>query len=194
MTKIIGLTGGIGSGKSTVALYFEENDIPVYYADEKAKEVTRRPDILSRIEHSFGASVISGTSLDRKKLAAIVFNSPEKLEQLNGIIHPAVRQDFAKWLSQHEQYPIVVREAAILFESGSYKDCDAIITVTASVESKIQRVMKRDSITRESVLARMKNQWDDDRKAALSDYVILNEDLEKTRTQFDEILKSLKNL
>ena len=173
MTRIIGLTGGIGSGKSTVAAFFEQEGIPVYYADDRAKEVSSRPDILSRIAHAFGASVISGALLDRKKLASIVFNSPEKLELLNGIIHPAVRQDFGKWLLEHKEFPMVVREAAILFESGSYKDCDWIITVTASVEIRIQRVMKRDGVSMESVLARMKNQWDDEKKASPVSYTHL---------------------
>lgn len=191
MTKIIGLTGGIGSGKSTIAKYFESQGIPVYIADNTSRNVTESEEILNQIKSQFGTHVFDGRILNRQKLAQLVFSEPERLKQLNAIIHPAVRSDFAKWLRARSNEPIVIKETAILFESGSYKDCDAIITVVAPEELRIARVMNRDAVGREDVLRRMSSQWTDDQRVAKSDYVINNENWDEAKAQTDKILKKL---
>jgi dephospho-CoA kinase len=192
MTKIIGLTGGIGSGKTTVARYIASQGIPVYIADEEAKKVMNTPDVVSLVAKAFGDSVIEKGVINRQKLAQLVFNAPEKLQQLNNIIHPKVKQDFENWVQKHHNHPFVIKEAAILFESGSYQFCDKIITVTAPENVRLQRVMSRDSVTKDQVLARMQNQWKEEEKIALSDYVIQNINIEDTKSQVDNILKTLK--
>lgn len=193
MTKIIGLTGGIGSGKTTVARYIASQGIPVYIADEEAKKITNAPEVLMLIAETFGTNLIENGTINRQKLAQLVFNNPEKLQQLNTIIHPKVKQDFDNWVQKHQNYPFVVKEAAILFESGSYKYCDKIITVTAPKSVRLQRVMQRDGISEDQVLARMQNQWTEEDKIALSDFVIQNVNIEDTKSQVDNILKTLKN-
>lgn len=192
MTKIIGLTGGIGSGKTTVARYMASQGIPVYIADEEAKRVMNTPEVLSLVAKTFGVSVLENGIINRQKLAQLVFNAPEKLEQLNNIIHPKVKQDFENWVQKHHNHPFVIKEAAILFESGSYQFCDKIITVTAPENVRIQRVIQRDGITEDQVLARIQNQWKEEKKIALSDYVIQNINIEDTKSQVDNILKTLK--
>ena len=192
--KIIGLTGGIGSGKSTVAQFFAAHGIPVYYADEAGREVLKKPEVVSQISSVFGNDVLVEGSVDRTRLAEIVFKDPARLEILNSIVHPAVRDDFTQWKKRHHKEAVVIREAAILFESGSYKDCDKIILVSAPEEIRIKRVMERDGASRDQVLARMANQWDDDQKLELSDFHVINIDIVQTKIQCEEILKKLKNL
>jgi dephospho-CoA kinase len=191
MTKIIGLTGGIGSGKSTIASHFKSLGIPVYIADDASRNVTALPKVRKQIKNQFGADVFNGSGLNRQKLAQLVFSDPEKLKQLNAIIHPAVKADFDLWLTQHANAPIVIKEAAILFESGSYKNCDAIITITAPEEIRIARVIKRDGVTRDEVLRRIANQWTDAQRIAKSDYVIDNTNGDEAKAQADKILKKL---
>jgi dephospho-CoA kinase len=192
MTKIIGLTGGIGSGKTTVANYFKSYGIPVYIADDEARKIMQSVDIMEAIKDLFGADVFENETLNREKLAKIVFNNPESLEKLNGIVHPAVKKHFEQWLLQNLEAPYVIYEAAILFESGRYKDCDIIITVTAPIESRIQRVIKRDNTTRELVLKRINAQWTDEKRISKSDFVIENIAIEPTKLEIDRILKILK--
>jgi len=194
MTKIIGLTGGIGSGKTTVAGYFESMGVPVYYADNAGKKILGLEENKKAIKLVFGESVFDGTEISRKKLASIVFNDKEKLSQLNQIIHPAVRKDFTDWLIRHNQFSLIIKEAAILFESGTYKDCDAVITIVAPLEVRINRVMSRDNINREEVMQRIVNQWPDEKKIALSDFVIENDSISKMQEQVREILKKLQNI
>ncbi|MFM9825965.1 dephospho-CoA kinase [Flavobacterium sp.] len=191
MTKIIGLTGGIGSGKTTIANYFIEKKIPVYIADDQAKEIMKSPEIISKIHEIFGDSIFNNGYLDRKLLAEIVFNKPEKLNALNEIIHPAVKNHFDNWILNYLNFPYIIYEAAILFESGSYKNCDYIITVISPIDLRIQRVMKRDNITREQVLNRIENQWTDEQRIAKSDYVIENINLKNTKSKINKILKIL---
>ncbi len=169
----VGLTGGIGSGKTTVAKIFEVLGIPVYYSDIQAKKILFKPETIEKIRHTFGEKVFEKGKLSKKLLAKIVFNDKEKLQKLNSIIHPAVKTDFKNWLEK-QNAPYVVKEAAILFESGAYKDMDFIITVFAPVEERIKRVMKRDNISREEVIRRIENQWTDEKKIKLSDFVIKN--------------------
>lgn len=191
MTKIIGLTGGIGSGKTTVANCFKELGVPVYIADDAAKEVMQSETILSDIRKIFGDAVFEDTTLVRQKLAAIVFADQEKLKQLNAIVHPAVAKHFKTWLSTHQQFPFIIYEAAILFESGGDQKCDKIITVTAPEAIRIERVIGRDTTTKEQVLQRMNSQWTDAQRIAKSDFVIENIDFNMTKSQIVKILKIL---
>ena len=192
MTKIIGLTGGIGSGKTTIANYFKSFGIPLYIADDEARKIMQSAEITEAIKNVFGDTVFENEKLNREELAKIVFNNPEKLEKLNKIVHPAVKKHFEQWLLQHTAAPYVIYEAAILFESGSYKNCDLIITVTAPVESRIQRVIERDKTTRELVLKRMNAQWTDEQRISKSDFIIENTSIETTKLEVVKILKILK--
>ena len=193
MTKIIGLTGGIGSGKTMVAEYFKSLGIPVYIADKEARQLMTSENIINALSNEFGKEILENGILNREKLAKLVFNDSKKLQKLNSIVHPEVKKHFDNWVEKHKNYPFVVKEAAILFESGSYKYCDTIITVTAPLETRLQRVMKRDKTDRESVLKRIENQWTDEQRIAKSNYVIHNLSVESTKKQVDEILKKLKN-
>jgi dephospho-CoA kinase len=192
MTKIIGLTGGIGSGKTTIANHFRNANIPIYIADNEARKIAQSPEIIDKIKQKFGNAIFDNSILNREKLSQIVFNDPEKLKLLNAIIHPAVRKHFQSWVLNHKNVPFVIYEAAILFESGSYKNCDSIITVTAPLESRIQRVMRRDKTSREQVILRINAQWDDDQRIAKSDFVIENIDPKSTKLEVGKILKILK--
>lgn len=191
MTKIIGLTGGIGSGKSTFANYFSEKKIPVYIADDQARELMKSPEILLEIHKTFGDSVFENGILDRQLLATIVFNDSRKLQLLNGIIHPAVKKHFENWILNYKKHPFIVYEAAILFESGSYKICDLIITITAPLELRIQRVIERDTTSFDQVTKRINMQWTDEQRISKSDFVIENVDLEVAKQKIDKILKIL---
>jgi len=192
MTKIIGLTGGIGSGKTTLATYLKSLGIPVFIADDEAKKLMQSPEVVDEIQTIFGTTIFENGVLNRQQLAAIVFSNPEKLSQLNAIIHPAVKKQFGFWLDQYQSEPFVVYEAAILFESGSYKNCDSIITITAPLEDRITRVIQRDNSTREQVLYRINAQWTDEQRIAKSDFVIENSDAQQAKNSIDEILKILK--
>jgi len=194
MTKIIGLTGGIGSGKTTIAKHFASLGIPVYIADDEAKKLMDNSEIIAKLQAVFGEEIIENKKIDRKALAQIVFQNPKKLKILNSIIHPAVKKHFTDWLSTYKNHPIIIKEAAILFESGSYKDCDSIITVTSPLEERVNRVMKRDNASRESILDRINNQWTDEQRISKSDYVIINISVNEALKQAEEILKKLNNL
>lgn len=191
MTKVIGLTGGIGSGKTTIANYFATMGVPVYIADDAAKKVMQAEKIVQEIKTSFGDSIFENDVLNRAKLAEIVFNNAEKLAQLNAIVHPAVKRDFESWLQENKNHDYVIYEAAILFESGRYKECDIIITVTAPEEIRIERVVKRDNTTREQVLSRIKMQWNDEKRISLSNFVINNSNLKIAKEEVVKILKIL---
>lgn len=191
MTKIIGLTGGIGSGKTTIANYFSTLGIPVYIADDEAKKLMESSEVKDSIKEKFGESIFDNTILNRAKLAEIVFADSGKLDQLNAIVHPAVRNHFKKWLLNHEASPFVIYEAAILFESGNYKNCDHIITVTAPLESRIQRVIDRDKTNREQVLKRINAQWNDEQRISKSNFIIDNRNIETAKLKVEEILKIL---
>jgi len=192
MVKIIGLTGGIGSGKTTVANEFASRGIPVYITDFEAKKLMQSDYVLKQIREEFGHIVFENDVLLREKLSEIVFNDPEKLARLNNIVHPEVKRHFKQWLSDYKYEPFVIYESAILFESGSYKDCDFIINVTAPIEMRIERVIERDKTTREKVLERMKNQWNDEEKSAKSDFVIENISREAINIGIVKILNFLR--
>lgn len=191
MTKIIGLTGGIGSGKTTIANHFRSLGIPVYIADDEARNIMQSAEIITAIKEAFGNSIFDNDILNRAALADIVFGNPAKLELLNAIVHPAVKKHFKQWLLDHERFPLVVYEAAILFENGNYKNFDWIITISAPLESRIERVMKRDGVTREQVLKRINSQWTDEQRISKSNFVIKNIDSEIAKKETEEILKIL---
>lgn len=192
MTKIIGLTGGIGSGKTTVINYIASKNIPVYIADEAGKYIMEKPEVIKQVNALFNNQVLLNNGLlDRKKIAEIVFNNKEKLEALNGIVHPAVAKDFEDFVKQNQNSKLIVKESAILFESGAYKVCDASILVTAPEQIRIERVVKRDHVAEEDVLKRMRNQMRDEEKAKLSDFVITNIDLQETYNQIDKVLEEI---
>lgn len=193
MTKIIGLTGGIGSGKSSIAQHIESLGVPVYIADIEAKKILETDAVIAKVVALFGEDILDKEKIDKKKIATLVFQDPEKLRKYNNIIHPEVFLHFQNWVKQYENLPLVVKEAAILFESGSYKDCDKIILVTAPKETRIKRVMKRDGVSREAVEQRMAHQWDDEKKKALSDFVIENIDLAKAKESAENIISVLRN-
>ncbi|MCX2681690.1 dephospho-CoA kinase [Galbibacter sp. EGI 63066] len=188
---IVGLTGGIGSGKSTVASVFVELGIPVFIADTEGKRLMRESsEVKNAIVSAFGKEAYIEDNPNRKYLADLVFNDPKKLEQLNAIIHPAVGVSFKKWY-QEQEAPYVVKEAAVLFESGADKDCDVIIIVTAPLETRIHRVVERDQTTREAVMERIENQWSEEEKIKRADFVIENIDMETTRLTTTEIHEQL---
>ena len=187
----VGLTGGIGSGKTTVANYFIELGVPVYFADYEAKKLMNSSaDIKNKLIREFGEKTYQNGELNRKYLASIVFNDTSKLNIINGIVHPAVANHFAEWIKkQNSNY--IIQENAILFENNTSPIFDYIITVTALIDVKIERILKRDSGSKKDVLSRMKNQWDDVKKIGLSDFVIHNIDLADTKKQVGQIHKKL---
>ena len=174
--KVVGVTGGIGSGKTTVCQIFEHLNVPIYYADSRAKELmASNSDLKAAIIKSFGEDSYTNGQLNRPYLAKLVFTSPEKLALLNSLVHPAVANDFERWLEENDTVPYVLKEAAILFESGAYQDVNTSVLVIAPEDVRLQRVMKRDGSSKEEVLQRMKNQWTQERKDKLADHIINND-------------------
>jgi dephospho-CoA kinase len=171
---IVGLTGGIGSGKTTAAGFFKDLGIPIYIADNRAKWLmNHRESLKSSIRELLGVEAYSPQGLNRKNIANKVFSNKSLLQELNKLVHPVVDQDFRKWYEQQEA-PYVIKEAAILYENGGYKKCDYMLVVVAPLSTRIQRVMQRDNSTEEEVLARIKSQWTDARKISMSDAVLEN--------------------
>lgn len=189
----IGLTGGIGSGKTTVAQIFERLHIPVFYADDESKSILNTNlQLQHKLKAEFGEAVYQNNQLAREKLAAIVFNDKEKLNRLNALVHPAVAERFKTWCEE-QKAPYILKEAAILFETNSYKSLDKTILITASKELRIARVMQRNHTSKEEVLARMAKQWHDDKKEALADFVIRNDEKESLIKQILSIHESIIN-
>lgn len=174
----IGLTGGIGSGKTTVAKVFETLDIPVYYADNAAKRLMNTDDELKAgvISHFGEAAYVNG-ELDRKYLAGIVFNNKEKLDLLNSLTHPVTIRDAEDWMNR-QTAPYAIKEAALLFESGAAEKLDYIIGVYAPQHIRIKRVMQRDDLSTDEVLKRISRQIDEEMKMKLCNFVITNNDQE----------------
>lgn len=189
--KIIGLTGGIGSGKTTVAKLFKELGVPIYIADIEAKKLTNSSKVIRRkIIDLLGEYAYEGPELNRKFVADKIFTDNALLESVNAIIHPKVATHFKKWASKQKS-PYVIKEAAILFENGSYKNCDLVILVTAPKEVRISRVMERDNASAIEIEQRMKNQWSDEKKQKLADLIIENINLQDTRKRVEAIHRSL---
>lgn len=174
---IIGITGGIGSGKSTVCKIFEILGAVTYYADDRAKWLMENDSALvAQIKQLFGSTAYVGGRLDRAAIASRVFNNEALLNELNAVVHPAVSRDVKKWVSEHPSEPLLLKEAALLFETGSYRELHKNILVIASEDLRIQRVLERDpQRKKEEVLAIMQRQMHDDDKIPLADYVISND-------------------
>ena len=173
----IGLTGGIGSGKTTCAHIFEALGIPVYYSDARAKAIMNTDnDLITLLKEAFGEeSYLSDGSLNRGYLSRLIFQDNSNIAKINAIVHPAVRNDFIKWCSENAQYQYVLQESALLFETGSYKSFDKNILVDASEEIRIDRVVKRDTISADQVRERMSKQLPSSEKRKLADYLIEND-------------------
>ena len=176
----IGITGSMGSGKSTVAFFFHTLGVHIYNSDVRAKELmTDDENLKQKIKNSFGDDTYTSTgTLDRSRLAKIVFNDKEKISLLNSLVHPAVQKDFDEWCKKFSQEKYILKEAALLVESGSYKTLDKLICVTAPEEIRIARCIKRDGISREEIIARMKNQLSENEKIIFADYIISNDESE----------------
>lgn len=171
------VTGGIGSGKSIVCRIFESLGVPVYYADLQSRRlVDSEPEIRNRLVSLFGPDIYSGNALNRPRFASVIFANRQLLEATNSIIHPYVRKDFNNWTRSYADYKYVIEEAAILFESGGNDLMDKCITVVSPEGMRINRVLQRPGMTVDRIREIMANQWSDEKKAALADYVIVNDE------------------
>lgn len=192
-TLTVGITGGIGSGKSTIAEFLKLLGYPIYSADIRSKWLMDNdPDIKTQLIATFGKEVYPD-KLDRAALAKIIFNDKEALAKVNAIAHPAVEKDFLQWRSEQNS-SIVFKEAAILFESGSYKSVDKTICVVAPEIIRVKRVMQRDGVSAKQVQERIANQWTDEKKIALADYIIHADDSQLAIPQTLSILEQIKSL
>ena len=189
----VGVTGNIGSGKSTVCKVFQVLGIPSFHADDEAKEFYRLESGKRIIKEKLGREVFDGNEVNLRKVASVVFNDKELLEWLNGQIHPFVRARFVEWKKSHEKAPYVIYEAAILFETGRYRELDLMITVSAPRDLRFNRIMKRDNINREQAEAREKNQWPQEDKEKLSDFVINNDENQLVVPQVVETHRQIIN-
>ena len=188
---IVGLTGGIGSGKSTVAKMFKELGVPVYNSDKKARKLMKSSKkIRKSIKGLLGDEAYDGKELNKTYIASKIFKDKTLLDQMNAIVHPAVRRNFMAWVNK-QQAPYVIQEAAIIFENDLQQFYDKVILVTAPEKLRIKRVMERDGIPKSEILARIANQWQDTRKIQLSDFVIHNLELEDTTLRVNEVHKLL---
>ena len=185
----IGITGNIGSGKTTVSKIFEILGVPVFYADDAAKNVmTHDPVLVGQLKDAFGAgSFFSDGALNRKHIADIVFKDETQLRLLNSLVHPAVFRAFDQWAANIKNAPYVLKEAALLFESESYKMCDQTILVTAPIELRIKRVMQRDGLQRADFLNRENKQFTEEKKKTLANFIIKNDDTELVIPQVLEL-------
>ena len=189
--KKIGITGGIGAGKSMVGHVLEAMHFPVYYSDQESKKlVDSHPQIREDLQKLLGNEIYLDNTLNRVFLAEKIFKDAEIREKVNAIIHPHVRLGFEKWATA-QQSKLVFNEAAILFETGAHKIMDATILVTAPLEVKIQRVQLRDRITTEQVLDRMSNQWTDEQKIPLTDFILVNDEVQPLVSQIEAVIEKL---
>ena len=193
---IVGLTGGIGSGKTTVAKLFYDLEVPIYVSDIEAKRImTSDKEVIIAIKKLLGDAAYNELNeLNRNYISEKIFKNKSLLDKMNSIVHPAVAKDFLKWY-EDQNTAYVIKESAILFESGSFKNCDLIITVTAPLEDRINRVVNRDGVTRKQVLHRVMNQLSDEDKIDRSNFIINNLTIKATQEQVkkinNEILKVL---
>jgi len=192
--RIYGITGGIGSGKSTVAKIFEVLSVPVYYSDERAKEIYHLPEINKKVVDLLGdEAYFSNGVLNKKYISHQIFQNKQLLQQLNEIIHPAVDQDFNEWVKK-QNTTFVLKEAAILFETELYKKLNGTILVTSPLNIRIERVCKRDDISEDEVKKRIENQFSDEKKATLANWIITNDEeislIEQSLKIYGELNKS----
>lgn len=192
---LVGLTGGIGSGKSTVAHIISAKNIPIYIADDAAKQLYLSDmQLKAQVIAHFGAESYSDGKLNRAHLSEIVFNSKDQLNLLNSLVHPAVARDFHSWTQAHKSHQILFKEAAILFESGSYTTCDFTVTVNCAEEVRIKRVMERDGVSKEAVLARIKQQWTDEQRTKKADFTIANDGSKLLILQIEQLIAQINGL
>lgn len=190
---IVGLTGGIGSGKTTIAKMFNDLGAPVYVSDIEAKRVmVTNKELVKAIKVLLGEQAYENNELNKAYISSKIFENKTLLSELNKLVHPVVAEDFLDWYNNQEA-EYVIKESAILFESGSYKNCDIIITVTAPLEERINRVIQRDSITRKQVLHRVMNQLSDDEKIDRSNFIVINKTIEKAKNQVAKINTQILN-
>ncbi|MGE5383627.1 MAG: dephospho-CoA kinase [Omnitrophica WOR_2 bacterium] len=188
----IGLTGSIGSGKSTIAKVFALLGVPVYLSDYEAKKILDQEDIIIKISERFGNEMLSSEGkIDRSILASIVFNNPSKLQWLNSLIHPLVRKHFFSWVDSNKKHPYIIQESAIMLETGFNTFFDKVIVVTCPIEERIKRVLYRDKMTREQIIERMENQWPEELKVKKADIVLENSDMSMVLPQIIELNREL---
>ena len=172
--KVLGVTGGIGSGKTTVCKIFETLQVPVFYSDDVSKSILFSENLIPEIKSLFGDVVFNNGKLDKAQLGSIVFKNKSQLEKLNALLHPRVKEAFDIWKT-NQKSPFLIKEAAILFESGSYKSCDFVLTVACSVEERVNRVLRRDRRNRSEIEAIIEKQWTEEQRLDEADFVIDNE-------------------
>lgn len=189
----VGITGGIGAGKSLICSVLERMGYPVFYSDFEAKKIiSSNLQVKLELIELFGEHIYKNDQLDRPLLASLLFSDTSLLGKMNAIIHPKVREEFENW-SALQDSPLVLNEAAILFETGSYKNFDATILVTAPLEVRLNRVINRDNSTKEEIQKRIDNQWTDEQKAVLASYIIQNDGVQSVLNQIDNVLNELVN-
>ena len=193
MPKRIGITGGIGAGKSTVSKIIESMGFPVFNSDNEAKEIINfHPEVKAELIGIFGDTIYSNEILNRPKLAEFIFNDPSLREKVNHVVHPRVREKFDNFVS-HNSSPLIFNEAAILFETGAYKQFDATVLITSPKALRIERLMARDNALQEEIEARMNAQWSDDQKQNLADYIIVNDEKKPLINQIEKVISELIN-
>lgn len=186
----LGITGGIGSGKSVVSRLLEIMDVPVYIADAESKRITvSDPCIRRELIELLGEEVYLNGELNKSLLAGYLFGSPEHVRKINSIIHPRVKEDFRRWTERHKDFPVIAIEAAILIEAGFADEVDRIVMVYAPVETRIERAMKRDAVSKEAIISRIRSQMDDEEKMSLAHYTIWNDNTHPLIPQVEEIVR-----
>jgi dephospho-CoA kinase len=191
----VGLTGGIGSGKSTVAKLFEVMGVPVYNSDLRAKEMYYRPDVKEQVIRLLGTNAYNANGkIDPKHISNIIFRDSSILSKVNSIIHPAVEVDFKEFIAQHPDQKFILKESALLFETGIYKKLDKVILVTSPLELRIARVQSRDNISADEVKKRIQHQLPDEEKAPISNFVIKNDEITGLIPQVLEVFEKLKRV
>jgi dephospho-CoA kinase len=189
MIKKIAITGNIGSGKTTVSRIFESVGVPVFYADEVAKSLYQKPHVIKSVLNTFGDTICDDGNIVLKKLASIVFSNPHEMKKLEEIIHPEVKKEFILWASSQHDSKIVIMENAVLFEGGFQTLFDYVIVVACPTELRLERIMKRDGLTRQQVIERMNLQIDENEKIKKADFVIVNDGKEALLPQISEIMQ-----
>lgn len=194
----LGITGGIGSGKTTVCKLFEQLHAPIYYADDRAKWLMQHDEqLVADLREAFGTETFTADGkLNRTYLANIVFHNTDQLNKLNALVHPVVQRDSEEWFraQKYKNTPYALKEAALLYESGSYQSLDKIIVVTAPLEQRIERVMQRDNTTRAAVLARINKQMPQEDKERMADFIITNNDMDSLESQVQKLHELLLKL
>jgi dephospho-CoA kinase len=191
----VGVTGGIGSGKSIVCNVFRNLNIPVYQADTEARRLMgESPFIRSGLLEYFGAAVFRKEELNREFLAGKIFSDTDARNYVNSLVHPAVREDFARWVRSQAGVPYVLEEAALLLESGAWEELDYIVLVEAGVETRITRIIKRDGLSRADVLARMGSQMEPEKRREYADFIIRNDENEMVIPQVLKLDKIIREL